>query len=270
MVITMIIIGEKLNGAVPGVKMAIEQRDDRVIRDLAIKQTEAGAHYLDVCAGTAPEVEHEVLRWMIDVVQDAVDTPLCIDSPDVRVIEKVLKIVKHEGIVNSVSDEGEKCDVVFALIRGTGWQVIAQTINKDGIPNGSEERLLITESIIKKAAKHDITPDRIHVDPLVAALSADNQSVLKFIQSTAGIKAAYPAVKITAAISNISFGMPLRRVLNQHFYALAVNAGLDSAVLDPCDSGMMTSILAVEALLGRDRFCRGFTNHYRKTLATDL
>ena len=263
----MIIIGEKINGAIPGVKTAIERRDERAIIDLAIRQTEAGAHYLDVCAGTAPEVEYEALRWMIDVVQDAVETPLCIDSPDVGTIVKVLKYVKREGIVNSVSDEGEECDVLFPLLKGTGWQVIAQTMDEDGIPESSGERFAITERIIDKAAKYDIMPDRVHVDPLVAAISADNQSVLKFIESTAAIKDAYPAVKITAAISNISFGMPLRKVLNQHFYALAVYAGLDSAVLDPCDSGLMTSILAVEALLGRDRHCRGFTNYYRKTIA---
>ena len=266
----MIIIGEKINGAVQGVKTAIAQRDERMIRELAQKQTEAGAHYLDVCAGTAPELEAETLSWMIDVVQDAVDTPICIDSPNVRTIEHVIHLIRREGIINSVSDEGEKCEAAFSLVKGTRWQVIAQTINNGGIPACEADRLAITGTIAEKAARHGISPDRLLVDPLVAAVSADNQAVSKFISSAAGIKKAYPAVKITAAISNISFGMPLRRVLNRHFYALAAYAGLDCAVLDPCDSDMMLSVLAVEALSGRDRFCRGFTNAYRQNRASLL
>ena len=261
----MIIIGEKINGSIREIKAAIERRDERFIRDLAKKQTEAGADYLDVCAGTASEIEAETLRWLTRVVQDTVDTPICIDSPNVRVIEEVLQCVRRAGIINSVSDEGENCDVVFSLVKGTQWQVIAQTINKDGIPANPEGRLAITEAIIDKALKYGISPDRLHIDPLVAAISADNQSVLKFISSATGIKNAFPTVKVTAAISNISFGMPLRKVLNQHFYTLAVYAGLDSAVLDPCDSDMRVAILAAEALTGRDRFCRGFTNAYRLT-----
>lgn len=260
----MIIIGEKINGAIPNVRVAVERRDENPIRELAKKQTEAGAHYLDVCAGTAPEVEAEALIWMITVVQDAVGTPLCIDSPNARTIEKALRHTRQPGIVNSVHDAGEKCEIVFPLISGTKWQVIAQTENNHGMPKDSKGRLEIAGSIIEKACKYRITPDQIHIDPLVASISADNMSVLKFFESATLVKTAYPTVKTTAAISNISFGLPIRRLLNQQFYALAAFSGLDSAILDPCDRDMRDSILATDALLGRDRYCRRLTNSYRK------
>jgi 5-methyltetrahydrofolate--homocysteine methyltransferase len=266
----MIIIGEKLNGTIPGVKKAIEQRDVQTIRELAVRQTEAGAHYLDVCASTSPEIEAETLRWMMDVVQNAVDTPLCIDSPNVRALEQVLPFAKRPGIINSVAEEGGKCDIIFPMIRGTQWQVIAQTTDGKGIPGDSDGRVSITKAIVEKAATYDITPDRIHIDPLITAISADNQSVLNFSKTVEAVKSLYPTIKITAAVSNISFGMPLRRILNQHFYTLAVYIGLDSAVFDPCSRDLMTSMLTTEALLGRDRLCRNFTNAYRKNLIGPL
>lgn len=263
----MIIIGEKINGAVPIVKTAIESRDEAFISKLAKDQTAAGARYLDICAGTAPEKECGALKWLIDVVQAAVDTPLCIDSPDSGTIERVIAGVSQAGIVNSISAESERSDAILSLLKGSQWQVIAQTMDKDGIPGGAEGRLAIAEAIIEKAARYGIPPDRIHIDPLVAALSADNQSALTFVAAANAIKTANPAVKLTAAISNISFGMPLRKFLNMQFYSMAVVAGLDSAILDPCDNDMRFSVLAAEALMSRDMLCRNFTNAYRKNRA---
>jgi len=104
--INAIIIGEKINGTIPSVGQAIQNRDENFIRDLAIRQAEAGADYINVSAGTSPEEELDILKWLMDVVQDAVDKPLCIDSPNPRTIEAVFKYAKKPGIINSVSGEG--------------------------------------------------------------------------------------------------------------------------------------------------------------------
>lgn len=260
----MIIIGEKINGTIPRVKKAIENRDEQYIRDLAVKQAEAGADYIDVCAGTAPEVEVETLKWLMDIVQEAVDKPLCIDSPNPKVIEQVFQYAKQPGIINSVSAEGDKCEIIYPLIQGTEWQVIALTCDNKGIPSDVETRIHITRTLVEKAQKHGLTPDRIHIDPLVMALSADNQSFLKFIETLQTVKQLYPTIKVTSGLSNISFGMPLRKIINQHFLAIAIYAGMDSAIMDPYDRDMLTTLLATEALLGRDRYCRNFANAYRQ------
>ncbi len=260
----MIIIGEKINGTIPKVGRAIAEKDEAYIRELAIKQTEAGANYIDVCAGTAEDIEVETLTWLMGIVQDAVDTPLCIDSPNPRMIEAVFKHAKRPGIINSVSEEGDKPEVIYPLIEGTDWQVIALTCDNRGIPTDVQTRVDITKSLVEKAAKYNITPDRIHVDPLVMALSADNSSMLTFIESMTKIKELYPTIKITSGLSNISFSMPLRKTINATFLTLAIYAGMDSAIMDPLDRDLMAQLLATEALMGRDRFCRKFSTAYRK------
>ncbi|WP_407313552.1 methyltetrahydrofolate cobalamin methyltransferase [Desulfosporosinus sp. SB140] len=260
----MIIIGEKINGTIPSVKNAIAERDEEYIRNLALKQTEAGAHYLDVCASTAPEYEVETLIWLMNLVQDTVDTPLCIDSPNAAVIKEVFKYARRPGLINSVSEEGNKCEVIFPLIEGTEWQVIALTCDSRGIPSDIETRVEITRNIVEKAQRHGITPDRIHIDPLVLALSADNKSLLNFTETLKRVKELYPSIKVTSGLSNISFGMPLRKVVNQGFLTIALYAGMDSAILDPANRDMMATLMATEALLGRDRLCRNFSNAFRK------
>lgn len=114
----MIIIGEKINGTIPSVKKAIEARDEELIRNLAKKQAEAGADFIDVCAGTAPDLEVDTLLWLMKIVQDATDKPLCIDSPNPRAIVQVLEHAKRPGIINSVSEEGDKCKTIFSVNSG--------------------------------------------------------------------------------------------------------------------------------------------------------
>lgn len=260
----MIIIGEKVNGTIPSVKKAIESRDEEFIRNLAIKQVEAGADYIDVCASTAPEFEVETLKWLMELVQDAVDKPLSIDSPNARTIEAVMKYAKKPGIINSVSEEGDKCEVIYPIIQGTEWQVIGLTCDNKGIPCDVQTRVDITKILVEKADKYGITPERIHIDPLVMALSADNSSLISFVETTKTIKELYPTIKVTSGLSNISFGMPLRKVVNQNFLTIATFVGMDSAIMDPCNRDMMAALLATEALLGRDRHCRKYSTAYRK------
>lgn len=260
----MIIIGEKINGTIPSVKKAIQEKDEQFIRDLALKQTEAGADYLDVCASTAPEIEAETLVWLMNIVQDTVDTPLCIDSPNAKTIEQVFKHARRPGLINSVSEEGNKCEIIYPMIQGTDWQVIALTCDNRGIPSDVQTRVDIAKILVEKAQRHDISPDRLHIDPLVMALSADNRSLINFVETLKTVKTLYPTIKVTSGLSNISFGMPLRKIVNQHFLTIATYVGMDSAIMDPCNRDMYTTLLTTEALLGRDRFCRNFSNAYRK------
>lgn len=259
----MIIIGEKINGTIPAVKEAIEKRDAGFIADRAVKQTEAGADFIDVCASTAPEYEIETLKWLIEVVQAATDTPLCIDSPNPRVIEAVFKYANKAGMLNSISEEGDKCEVLLPLMANNNWEVVGLTCDNNGIPTDLQTKLDITKTMVEKAAKYDIAPERIHIDPCVMALSTDNQSLLNFVEEIKAIKALYPTIHVTGAISNISFGLPIRSLINKNALAYAIQAGMDSAVMDPNNRDMMGTIFATEALLGRDKHCRKYSKAYR-------
>ena len=262
----MIIIGEKINGAIPSVAAAIAGRDADAIRSLATRQTEAGAHYLDVCAGTAPELEKDALIWLLEIVQDAVGTPICIDSPDPEVLCEMLPHIKRPGIINSVSGEGNKCDMIFPLISGSEWNVIALTCDDAGIPSDVERKVDIGLQLIDKAGSYGITSDRIFIDPLVLSLSVVNDALLSFNEAIRRILEKHPAVHFTSGLSNISFGMPKRKLINRNFLAFAVQAGMDSAIMDPTDKDMYAQILAVEALLGRDKFCRAYNKAFRQGL----
>lgn len=260
----MIIIGEKINGTIPSVKAAIEIKDADYIASLAVKQTQAGATYIDVCASTAPEFEIETLKWLMDIVQNATDTPLCLDSPNPRVIEAVFKYANKPGLINSISEEGDKCEVLLPLLEGNSWQVVGLTCDNKGIPNDVETKVAITKIMVEKAAKYGITPDRIHIDPCVMALSTENNSMLNFAEEIRQIKALYPTIHVTGAVSNMSFGLPVRSLLNKTCMAFAMEAGMDSAVIDPLNRDMMGTIFATYALLGQDKHCRKYSKAYRQ------
>lgn len=260
----MIIIGEKINGAIPSSAGAIAGRDAEFIRDLAIRQRDAGADYLDVCAGTAPELERDALAWLLEIVQDAVETPVCIDSPDPEVLRDMLPLIRRPGIVNSVSGEGDKCDMILPLIADSEWNVVALTCDDAGIPADAERKIDIGLRLIEKAGTYGITPDRIFIDPLVLSLSVVNDALLNFNTAIQRIHEKYPTVHFTSGLSNISFGMPRRKLINQNFLAFALQAGMDSAIMDPTDKVLYSEILAAEAILGRDKFCRAYNKAYRQ------
>jgi 5-methyltetrahydrofolate corrinoid/iron sulfur protein methyltransferase len=259
----MIIIGEKINGAIPSVSEAISRRDEAFIRELVRLQVNAGANYLDVCAGRAPENEKEEMTWLIGIIQSETEMPLCVDSPNPRLLREVLPLVKSKGIVNSISGEGDKCDVLLPIIRENGWDVIALTCDELGIPAEAKRKTEIAFRLIEKCAEYDIAPERIYIDPLVLALSAVNDSMLNFMQAITDIKARYPTVRFTSGLSNISYGMPYRKIINQLFLALAMSAGMNSAIVDPTNRDMAAAILAAEALLNKDRCCRNYNKAYR-------
>lgn len=260
----MIIIGEKINGAIPTVAEAIERKDADFIKDLAVRQSEAGADYLDVCAGTSVEKELEALGWLIDVVQESSETPLCVDSPNPRILEAVFPRVNRPGLINSISLEGEKCEVLLPLIQGTEWGVVALTCDDCGIPYGVADKIKFALTLIEKCAEYGVTEERVFIDPLVMALSAVNDSLLTFIGAVREIKEKYPRVKIISGLSNISYGMPYRKAINLNFLAMSMSAGMDSAILDPLSPDVRTTILAVEALLNRDKYCRRYNTAYRQ------
>ncbi len=262
----MMIIGEKINGTIPSTAKAITSRDENYIRDLARKQAGAGADYLDICAGGNPDRELETLKWLIELVQDTVDTPLCIDSPDAGVIEAVLPVVKRSGIINSVSGENNKCEVLYPLLCDNDWQVIALTCSDNGIPYDVESKVEIASTLLEEAARYGISPGRMLLDPLVMALSAVNDTFLTFREVIREIRRLYPTVRITSGLSNISFGMPYRKAVNLNFLALAIAAGMDSAIIDPTDRDTIATIMATEALLGRDKYCRCYYTAYRRGL----
>ena len=262
----MIIIGEKINGAIPSVKAAIAARDGDLIRQRAIAQDLAGAHYLDCAPSTATELEYDTMVWLIGEIQAVSQKPLCIDSPNARLLARIIEEghVLKPGMVNSVNEEGDKCETIFPLIAGTEWNVVGLTCDQDGIPADPEKKIDIAKRIIDKAVKYGVDLPKLHIDPCVMALATMPSAMKDFERCIVGIHDYAPTVKVTGAISNISFDMPARKYINANCMAYAIAAGLDSAIMDPCNVDMMSTIYACEALRMMDKGGRKYNRAYRQ------
>ena len=258
----MIIIGEKLNGSIPSVAKAIAEKDADLIRERARMQAEAGATFLDVCASVEEAVEVETLKWMIDLVQEVTDTPICVDSPSARSCVAAIPFCKRPGLINSVSLEGDKIDTIFPVIADTDWECVALLCDNDGIPDSVERRMKIFFGIMEKAKQYGIAPSRLHIDPLVVTLGTDQTALTVFADCCRRIKYEYPEIHITSGLSNISFGLPVRKNINQAFMVLAMNAGMDSAIVDPTNKNMIGMIYATNALLERDESCLQYIDKF--------
>ncbi len=262
----MIIIGEKINGAIPSIKEAIAQRNEALIIERTLAQASAGAAFLDCAPSTATEIEYDTMRWLIETMQGCTEVPLCIDSPDARLLARILEEghVKKPGMVNSVNEEGDKCETIFPLIAGTAWEVVGLTCDRDGIPADPTKKVEIAKRIIDKADKYGVALNQLHIDPCVMALATCPTAMEDFICCIESIHAYAPQVKVTGAISNISFQMPARKYVNMNCLAYAMAAGLDSAILDPCSGDMMGTGFACEALRGTDKGGRKYNRAYRQ------
>ena len=170
------------------------------------------------------------------------------------------------GLINSVSMESGKIDTIFPVIADTKWQVVALLCDDKGIPTSVERRMEVFHQIMDKAKEYGIAPSRIHIDPLVVTLSTDETALTMFADCCRRIKAEYPDIHITSGLSNISFGLPARKNVNQAFMVLAMNAGMDSAIVDPTNTDMLGMVYATEALLENDEFCLEYINAYRAGL----
>lgn len=257
------IIGEKINGTRKRVARAIAEKDSQFIRELATKQTEAGADWLDANAGTKPEKEPEDLIWLVEQIQAAVDTPICLDSANPAALARAMEVVERTPMINSISGEPERLEGVLPLAADKKCQVIALAMDEKGIPKKSNDRIAIIERLMATTRKAGIPDADVYVDPLVLTIATDTESGRIFFDTVRSVRKTFPEVHFTSGLSNISFGLPVRSLINRAFLTLAVEAGLDSAILDPNDRDLMSAIYAAELVSGKDRHCLNYTRAFR-------
>jgi 5-methyltetrahydrofolate--homocysteine methyltransferase len=259
----MLIIGEKINGTRKSVGQAVLARDADFIRKLAQDQVEAGADFLDVNAGTGPDRDFDDLVWLVQTVQEVVDTPLCLDSPNPKALALAVKHVKTTPILNSISGEEERIRLVLPLVAEYKTKVIALAMDGNGIPKDVEGRLSVLHHLLGETRKAGVPDDFVYVDPLAIAVSTENRGALIACETIRRMHLEYPEVHYTCGLSNISFGMPARALVNRAFLTLMLEAGLDSAIMDPMDRGLIETLFAGEALLAKDRNCLRFNRAFR-------
>ena len=170
------------------------------------------------------------------------------------------------GLINSVSGEGDKIDIVFPKIADTKWGVVALLSDDTGIPQTVDDRIKVFNAIMERVNEFGISPDRVYIDPLVETLGANPEALETVCECTKRIKDAYPTIHVAGALSNISFGLPGRKYINIPFMTLCMAAGMDAAVMDPTSRDMNGVMHATEALLGIDDYCMDYIEAYRENL----
>jgi 5-methyltetrahydrofolate--homocysteine methyltransferase len=262
----MLIVGELINASRKSVRELIETQDAGSIAKIARDQKEKGAHYIDVNAGVFVGQEPALLRWLVATVQGAVDTPCCIDSPDPRAIEAAMAVHKGTAMINSISLEKERYERLLPVVAGSKSKVVALCMSDEGMPETAEQRMAIADQLINGLAKSGVPLGDIYVDPLVQPVSTNNAFGVEFLQAIERITQAFPGIHTMCGLSNISFGLPERKFINQTFMVMAISKGLDGAILNPLDARMMGCIITAEMLMGRDAYCMNYLKAYRANL----
>ena len=261
----MIIIGEKINSTLKAIRPAMETRDTAAVSDLAKKQYEAGATYIDLNAGMFYNDEAEILEWLVNTVQEAVDAPLTLDSPNPVALKRALQSNKNgKPIINSITDEKDRYNAVLPLIKEFGTRIVALCMDDSGMPETVEDRVIIADRLIGKLTKEGVDISDIFIDPMVRPIGTGSHYGTVAIETIRKVKLTYPEVHITCGLSNISFGIPARKVMNQAFLIAAIAAGMDGAILDPLDKKLMTFLYAGEALMGYDEYCMNYLTKFRE------
>ena len=262
----MIVIGEKINGTRGEVARAIKERNSDFMERLALEQINCGADFLDINAGTHPDQEPEDVIWLVKTVQKVTDATLTVDSANPKALLSGIEAAKSLPMINSLSGERSRVEGVLPLACRYNTELVVLALDDNGIPQTAEQRLEIIRRLVKLTRKGGLADHKLYIDPLVTTIATDNNSGILAFETIRRIKQEFPEVHITCGLSNISFGQPSRSVINQAFAPLAIGAGLDSAIMDPCDKGLLGIIYAAEMVLGMDPDCMGYAQAHRKGL----
>jgi 5-methyltetrahydrofolate--homocysteine methyltransferase len=254
----MLIIGELINSTRKQIRKAVEEKDAATIQDLARKQVDAGAHWIDVNAGAFPTDEVEKLLWLISVIRQITDVPLSIDSPRPAAVEAGLSRAGKEPLLNSISAESDRYATLIPFVKKYDARVVALSLDDGGMTDDMRKVWEVADGLIKRLEDDGVAPDHIFVDPLIRPVSTNGDYGTGALWLMEKVSIEHPDVHKTCGLSNVSYGLPRRRLVNQVFMAMAIAKGLDSAIIDPLDAHMMAHIVAAEALAGKDEFCMNY------------
>lgn len=264
-----ILIGERINPTgKPTLKKALRENDFAYIMSEGISQQELGADILDVNVGLPEIDETEVLLRSVKELQAVTDIPLQIDTADTQAMEAAWRAYNGKPLINSVNGKQEVMEKIFPLAVKYGGVLIALTLDESGIPSDSDGRVAIAEKIIKCAAEYGIDRKDIIVDPLAMAVSADASAALVTLECIGKLK--QMGIKTSLGVSNISFGLPARNIMNAAFFTMAMQQGLCAAIMNPRSADMMQAYYAFCALSGFDPQCEKYIGYVTASEKTQI
>lgn len=256
------IIGERLNPTGRRrLQAALKSSDMEYVLRQALLQQDAGAHILNVNAGLPEIDEKAAMLTIVRELSSSISIPLQIDSANSNVIEAAVRIYNGKPMINSVNGKKQIMDDIFPIVKKYGTCVIGLTLDENGIPSKAEDRFEIAERIVKTAEEYGISKENLLIDCLVIAASAQQTEVKEIVRAVRLVKEKL-GVKTVLGVSNVSFGLPNRSLLNRTFLAMALEAGLDAPIIDPADKEVMGTINAFNVLWGHDKYAKYYISEY--------
>ncbi len=265
-----VLIGERINPTGKSkLAAALANRDWPAVQREATDQIAAGADVLDVNVGVSDQDQVILLPQVIKLLMDTVTAPLCLDSDDARAIEAGLRIYRGKALVNSVRGDQASMDTILPLVKEYGAAVIGLTMDENGIPSRSDQRIAIAHKIVERAVRMGIEPENVIIDCLALPIATDSSTALITLSAIQGVHSQL-GVNQTIGASNVSFGLPSRGILTGEFLGLALQMGVTCPVVDAAQ--VRPAVLAADVLLGRDEYALRFIRAHRqreKTLHAD-
>jgi len=259
----MIIIGEKISVIARKVREAMNNRDRGPIQELAEAQWKAGAHYIDVNIGPAEEKGEDLMKWMVETIQEKVQAPLCLDTTNASALEAGLKAHNNEWgrpIINSTSNDPERF-VMLELAAKYRCEIIALTVGKGGLPADAEERCAIAAEIMARAAEYGVPLEDIYLDPLILQVCTTQDQALHALKAVRMFRELNdPPMKTVVGLSNISNGVPkeMRSLIDRTYLTLLMYEGLTAAIMNPLDRELMHTMKTTDVFLGNTLYAHSY------------
>ena len=269
----MIIIGERINSTRSSIQKALADNNIEYLMNEAHQQLASGAEFIDINTAASLKKEEENLTTLILNLQEKFNCGISIDSPDGKVVNSALKICKAKPFINSISGEKKRLSLLDNFIKQRDSYIIVLAMDDNGMPNDIGARVSIAENIISVASSKGIDKNNIFIDPLVKPVSTEPKQARFFLESVKILKE--KGIRCIGGLSNVSFGLPKRNLLNAAFVKLAMNSGIDAAIIDPTQEtirGLLNgkgipediSSLAEDVLLGRDEYSMRYIKAFRE------
>jgi 5-methyltetrahydrofolate--homocysteine methyltransferase len=239
------------------------ESDFSIVQEDAVRQVEAGANILDVNAGIPGGDEPSILTGAVRAVMDVVDVPLCLDSANPEALRAALEIYPGKALINSTTAEEHMMDAILPLAKEYNAAVIGVITDDEGIPATPEDRLASAKKLVERAGEYGLPPEDVVIDCLALTVGADHHAGRITLDSIQLIKDQL-GVNISLGASNVSFGLPDRKMINIAYLALAISRGMTAAITDPTVPEIQVMLLACDLLMGHDDFGMNWIKAYRK------
>ena len=263
----MLLIGERINGMFKDIQLAVLNKDPEPIRHWASHQYEAGAHYLDVNTGPTVGAKDQaaVMEWLVNICNNTVPLPCCIDSTNPEAIEAGCAANKHGKVmINSTNADQRKMDLYLPMANKYNAAIIGLTMNESGVPRSAADRAALAMEIVVNADMYGLPMEDLYIDPLMLPANVAQEHGVEVLEAIRQIKSLAPGVKTTIGLSNASQRCTNRNLLNRTFLIMCVAVGLDSAIVDVDDEALVSAVAAANILLNKDIYCDSFLKTFRQ------